>query len=108
MKTLTMSVVGTPNWMAPELLRSERYSEKSDVWSFGIVIYEVVTLSLPYEGMSPISVMRKVAYEEEKLELEGELVVQYPELLKVYNSCVQHNPNLRIGFKEIKKVLQKK
>lgn len=38
---LRMTVVGTPYWMAPEMLRGESYDEKVDVFSYGIVLCEV-------------------------------------------------------------------
>ena len=38
-----MTVVGTPYWMAPEMLRGESYDEKVDVFSYGIVLCEVRT-----------------------------------------------------------------
>lgn len=41
MYLLRMTVVGTPYWMAPEMLRGEEYDEKVDVFSFGIVLCEV-------------------------------------------------------------------
>ena len=36
-----MTVVGTPYWMAPEMLRGEVYDEKVDIFSYGIVVCEV-------------------------------------------------------------------
>ncbi len=36
-----MTVVGTPYWMAPEMLRGEEYDEKVDIFSYGIVLCEV-------------------------------------------------------------------
>lgn len=39
-----MTVVGTPYWMAPEMLRGEGYDEKVDIFSYGIVVSEVSTL----------------------------------------------------------------
>lgn len=48
-------------WMAPESLYDNIFSTKSDVWSFGVLIWEVVTLgSTPYTGLSAAEVMKKV------------------------------------------------
>lgn len=49
-------------WMAPESLYDNIFTVKSDVWSFGVLIWEVVTLgSTPYPGLSAAEVMRKVS-----------------------------------------------
>lgn len=42
--SVRMTVVGTPYWMAPEMLRGEGYDEKVDIFSYGIVVSEVSTL----------------------------------------------------------------
>ncbi|AVK76566.1 serine-threonine kinase [Pandoravirus neocaledonia] len=44
----TMTRCGTPCWTAPEVIRGARYSEKVDVYSFGIVMWEVVTRRRPF------------------------------------------------------------
>ncbi|XP_058680353.1 serine/threonine-protein kinase PAK 1-like, partial [Ammospiza caudacuta] len=49
------SVVGTPWWLAPEVLTSQPYGPKVDIWSFGIVGIEMIEQEPPYWNQSPIT-----------------------------------------------------
>ena len=49
-------VKGTPAWMAPELFDHGEITPKADVYSFAIVLWEMVTGTLPYEGCSVFQV----------------------------------------------------
>ena len=56
-----MEASGTPFWMAPELLRGEsRNTSKSDMYAFGILIYEAYTRRTPYEGEEPDKVIKAI------------------------------------------------
>jgi tRNA A-37 threonylcarbamoyl transferase component Bud32 len=58
-RDLTCSMTGncgTVQWMAPEVLANDRYSETADVYSFSIVVWELLARSCPFEGMSSIQV----------------------------------------------------
>lgn len=50
------SSAGTPEWMAPELIRNEPITEKCDIFSLGVIMWELCTLSKPWEGISAVKV----------------------------------------------------
>ncbi|KAK2991796.1 hypothetical protein RJ640_013127 [Escallonia rubra] len=45
------SSAGTPEWMAPELIRNEPFTEKCDIFSLGVIIWELYTLNRPWYGV---------------------------------------------------------
>ena len=47
-KSTKMTFVGTVAWMAPEVIRHELCSEKVDVWSYGVLLWELLTREKPY------------------------------------------------------------
>ena len=48
-------------WTAPEALRDGIYSAKSDIWSYGVLVFEIVTFgSFPYQGLSNRQVVEEV------------------------------------------------
>ncbi|AGO84667.2 Serine/threonine protein kinase [Pandoravirus salinus] len=56
----TMTRCGTPAWTAPEVIRGERYDERADVYSIGIVAWEVLTRRRPYEDLNFVNVTMSV------------------------------------------------
>ena len=46
------SIVGTPNYLSPEIVQNQPYSYKSDVWALGVLLYEMCTLRLPFQALS--------------------------------------------------------
>ncbi|OHS92864.1 hypothetical protein TRFO_12233 [Tritrichomonas foetus] len=53
--------IGTPHWMAPEILKSGNYTTKVDVYAFGILLWELLTESVPFRGINePYQVALKV------------------------------------------------
>ncbi|KAJ7526743.1 hypothetical protein O6H91_16G021200 [Diphasiastrum complanatum] len=48
---------GTPQWMAPEVLRNEPSDEKCDVYSFGVILWELFTEQVPWDGLNAMQVV---------------------------------------------------
>uniref|UniRef100_A0AAZ3PF28 Mitogen-activated protein kinase kinase kinase n=1 Tax=Oncorhynchus tshawytscha TaxID=74940 RepID=A0AAZ3PF28_ONCTS len=56
-KSTQMSFAGTVAWMAPEVIRNEPVSEKVDIWSFGVVLWELLTGEIPYKDVDSSAII---------------------------------------------------
>lgn len=57
--TMSGSVIGTPAYMSPEAVMGQRVDARADIYSLGIILYEMVTGHVPYTGNTPMSVIMK-------------------------------------------------
>ncbi|KAG8066223.1 hypothetical protein GUJ93_ZPchr0004g39278 [Zizania palustris] len=98
------SVAGTPEWMAPEFLRGEPSNEKCDVYSFGVILWELLTTQQPWSGLSPAQVVGAVAFQNRRLTIPQDTV---PELAALVESCWDDDPRQRPSFSSIVDTLKK-
>lgn len=61
--TITGQVVGTPNYMSPEQVLGKPLDGRSDLFSVGVMLYEMVTGERPFEGQSITTIMYKIVHE---------------------------------------------
>jgi serine/threonine protein kinase len=94
--------VGTPRWTAPEVLLSntnkkEGYSDKIDMWSFGMLLYEMMTLSIPYNTDPHLSIAKKIIFA--KLPDFNNVTQQerYSRILPIYYDLLQYDHTKRLS-----------
>ena len=56
----TTTPPGTPYYLAPELCREEPYNNKSDIWSLGVLLYEMMCFKMPFDGRGIGELMKKI------------------------------------------------
>ena len=89
--TATGTVVGTPDYMSPEQARGVALDFRSDIYSMGVVLYEIFTGSLPFEGDTPIAVVLKHVQERPPAPQSKNPKIE-PRIATIILRCMEKNP----------------
>jgi serine/threonine protein kinase len=99
----TKKNIGPIRWMAPESLANQTYSKKSDVWSFGIVVYEIVAQEEPHTDVNPHEVGLLIRDQHLTPKIPNDCPAILREMMKV---CWQVDPDQRPSLEEICHMLE--
>jgi serine/threonine-protein kinase len=96
-KTKTGMVLGTPSYMSPEQLSGRKVDGRSDLFSLGVMLYQMVTGRLPFKGESMATLMYKIANEphESILDVRPELRQLKPCLSAIIDRALKKDPDAR-------------
>jgi serine/threonine protein kinase/Tfp pilus assembly protein PilF len=100
--TDTGLLVGTPKYMSPEQVEGQKIDQRSDIYSFGIILYEMVTGQVPFEGETPLTIALKQKSKAPKDPVELNAQVP-PELSRVILKCLAKNKEKR--YQKIEELL---
>ncbi|PRP79419.1 putative leucine-rich repeat receptor-like protein kinase [Planoprotostelium fungivorum] len=94
----TQTAVGPLKWMAPEAMRNRVYSQATDVFSFGVTVWEILTDQEPWTNISPVEAALKVITHGERMEIPDGVEFW---LSKLIRDCWEEDPANRPLFPQI-------
>lgn len=97
--SLAETLCGSPLYMAPEILRYERYDAKADLWSVGTVLYEMVAGKPPFRASNHVELLRKIEAAEDQIRFPRESIVS-ADMKSLIRALLKRNPVERMGFEK--------
>ncbi|KAG6482347.1 serine/threonine-protein kinase STY13-like [Zingiber officinale] len=94
---------GTYRWMAPEMIQHRPYNQKVDVYSFGIVLWELITGVLPFQNMTAVQAAFAVVNRGVRPSVPPDCL---PALSEIMTRCWDANPDVRPSFSEVVTMLE--
>ncbi|KAG2485770.1 hypothetical protein HYH03_015484 [Edaphochlamys debaryana] len=94
---------GTYRWMAPEVIEHKPYDEKADVFSFGVVLWELLTCKVPYSDMTPLQAAVGVVQKGLRPGIPPNCPAPLADLME---ACWAGSPTARPSFRELTPRLQ--
>jgi hypothetical protein len=102
----TQHIAGSPAWMAGEVLRGERSTDKVDVYAYGVILWELLTLALPWSGSTYADLVRVVGLGGQRLRIPEPLPPGCPPgLPSLIGRMCDPTPAMRPSFEQVKQVL---
>lgn len=94
---LASPYAGTPYYMSPEIIQGNKYSFPSEIWSFGIIVYELMTFKRPFDSNRKEVLITQICFQEPPV-----ITLNYsPDLINVVKSMLIKDPFMRAKLKSI-------
>ncbi|OHT14256.1 TKL family protein kinase [Tritrichomonas foetus] len=102
-KTMTMNSAGTSNYMAPEFFVGGHYNKEVDVYSFGMMLWEMLTKEVPFYGFEAPQVIYTVVIQKQRPDIPENTP---PRLKQLIEMCWAQEPSERPQFDRIKRLFE--
>jgi len=89
---------GTYGWMAPEIIEKKPFTEKADLWSYGVLLLELCTRRDPYQGRDPPQIVYDIMVARTPPQVPPHCPKQYADLIY---SCRNYTPEARPSFDQV-------
>ncbi|KAL4506981.1 hypothetical protein ABPG72_001402 [Tetrahymena utriculariae] len=95
------SQIGTPNYMAPEIIKGDTYSQQVDIWSLGCIIYEIFTNKQLFFGNKLVSIINATLQHNNNSEYIKEEYQESKNINQLLKQCLAENPSERLNINKI-------
>ena len=95
--SLAETLCGSPLYMAPEILRYEKYDAKADLWSMGTVLYEMISGRPPFRATNHVDLLRKIEEGNDRINFPSRTVAS-DQLKDLIFGLLKRSPVHRMGF----------
>lgn len=104
--SVTSLLANNPRWLAPEVVKEHDYSKAADVYSFGIIMWEMMTWRLPWEELNPFQIMLRLNQQDRPEvppldTLPGQPLPGITGYIQLMQECWDENPQNRPSFEHI-------
>lgn len=94
---MASTVVGTPYYLSPEIVENKKYNSKSDIWSLGVVLYELAALQVPFSGSNLPQLVINIT----RGQFPPAPVHFSKQLHELINSMLKHDPKERPAIAQL-------
>ena len=84
-------IIGTANYMSPEQAKGKEVDARTDIFSFGVLLYEMIAGQLPFEGENPLEMIGAILHKDAK-PLDAEVPT---EITKIISKCLRKDRDER-------------
>jgi protein kinase A len=96
----TRSMVGTPEYISPEMILCKEYNRSVDIWQLGVLIFELLTRFTPFQHNNLVMIYRNIVESEEVLSchFSNALVGIEPSPRDMVSQILVYHANMRLGM----------
>ncbi|KAA8912823.1 hypothetical protein TRICI_003366 [Trichomonascus ciferrii] len=99
--SLAETLCGSPLYMAPEILRYEKYGAKADLWSVGAVLYEMVVGKPPFKAANHMELLKRIEKTNDRIKIPEHVVNHTSaEIRRLIKGLLKKSPTERMSFNE--------
>ncbi|CAH8353421.1 unnamed protein product [Eruca vesicaria subsp. sativa] len=99
-ESMAETFCGSPLYMAPEIIRNQKYDAKADLWSAGAILFQLVTGKPPFDGTNHIQLFQNIVRDTE-LKFPGDALNEiHPDCVDLCRSLLRRDPIERLTFRE--------